>query len=51
MVKKIKLLNKKNEKLDAWIEEGIDKSKDTVVMVHGFATDKHETAGYFGKIQ
>lgn len=42
--------NTYNEKLDTWVEEPIGKVKATVVMVHGFGTSKHETAGYFDDI-
>ncbi|MBW7960488.1 alpha/beta fold hydrolase [Patescibacteria group bacterium] len=46
MVNKIKLFNKLNEKLDIWVE-GKQDAEITVVFVHGFAVDKHETARYF----
>lgn len=39
-----------NEKLDTWVEEPTGVVKATVVMVHGFGTSKHETAGYFDDI-
>lgn len=39
-----------NEKLDTWVEEPAGVVKATVVMVHGFGTSKHETAGYFDDI-
>lgn len=43
---KRKISNKNNELLDVWVE-GNEKSEKTIIFVHGFATDKHETAGYF----
>jgi len=49
MVNKIKLFNKLDEKLDLWIEGKLD-AKITVVFVHGFAVDKHETARYFDDV-
>ncbi len=42
----MQIKNHLNESLDVLIEGDIPK-RDTVIMVHGFATDKHETAGYF----
>lgn len=42
--------NTHNEKLDTWVEEFTGAIKATVVMVHGFGTSKHETAGYFDDI-
>lgn len=43
--------NQKNEKIDTWVEWDDEKQpKANVVMVHGFGTDKHETAGYFDDI-
>lgn len=38
--------NASGEKLDTLVE-GNDHSRVTIVFVHGFATDKHETAHYF----
>ncbi|KKP87285.1 MAG: serine peptidase [Candidatus Roizmanbacteria bacterium GW2011_GWA2_35_8] len=46
---KIKIPNKENELLDTWIE-GNGKSKVTIIFVHGFATDKHETGRYFDDV-
>ncbi len=43
---KVKIKNKQNELLDIWIE-GNEKSDITIIFIHGFAVDKHETAGYF----
>ncbi len=45
----LKITNKKGERLDTLIE-GNEKSTTTVIFVHGFATDKHETAHYFDDI-
>lgn len=42
--------NKQGEKLDTWVETPEGEIKATVIMVHGFGTDKHETAGYFDDI-
>lgn len=42
--------NKYGEKLDTWVETPNGAIKATVVMVHGFGTNKHETAGYFDDI-
>jgi len=42
----IKIINLFGEKLDIWIEGSL-KARTTIILVHGFATDKHETAGYF----
>lgn len=39
--------NKQGERLDTWVEEPNANPKASVVMVHGFGTDKNETAGYF----
>ena len=44
------ITNKYGEKLDTWVEELTGAIKATVVMVHGFGTSKHETAGYFDDI-
>lgn len=41
-----KVLNPYGESLDVLIE-GNSQSQTTIIFVHGFATDKHETAGYF----
>lgn len=49
MKKTIKITNKSLEKLDVLVE-GNEQSKITVVMVHGFGTDKHDTAGLFDDI-
>lgn len=37
---KIKIPNKQNELLDVWIE-GNEKSKTSIIFVHGFAANKH----------
>ena len=50
MIDKVKIQNKVGEELDTWIEWESEKPICTVVMVHGFGTDKHETAGYFDDI-
>lgn len=42
--------NKFGEKLDTWVESPSGAVKATVVMVHGFGTSKHETAGYFDDV-
>lgn len=42
--------NKFGEKLDTWVESGEGEIKANVIMVHGFGTSKHETAGYFDDI-
>ena len=42
--------NKFGEKLDTWVEIPDGPVKATVVMVHGFGTSKHETAGYFDDV-
>lgn len=42
--------NRFNEKLDTWVEELEGYIKATVILVHGFGTSKHETAGYFDDI-
>ena len=42
--------NPHGEKLDTWVEIPESDIKATVIMVHGFGTDKHETAGYFDDI-
>lgn len=44
------ITNNSGEKLDTWVEESSTSIKATVVMVHGFGTSKHETAGYFDDI-
>ena len=49
MLDNIKLLNKKDELLDVLIE-GKEDASHTIIFVHGFATDKHETAFYFDDI-
>lgn len=43
---KTKIPNLQNESLDIWVE-GNERSKMTVIFVHGFAVDKHETKGFF----
>lgn len=45
-MKNIKIKNSNNELLDVFVE-GNNKSKVTIIFVHGFAVDKHETAQYF----
>lgn len=42
--------NVSGEKLDTWVEIPDGSIKATVIIVHGFGTDKHETAGYFDDI-
>jgi len=42
--------NKFGEKLDTWVESPEGQIKATVILVHGFGTSKHETAGYFDDI-
>ncbi len=42
--------NNNEEKLDTWVEFSEETIKATVVMVHGFGTNKHETAGYFDDV-
>lgn len=42
--------NKLGEKLDTWVETPDEKVKANVIMVHGFGTNKGETAGYFDDI-
>lgn len=42
--------NNNGEKLDTWVEFSEETIKATVVMVHGFGTNKHETAGYFDDV-
>jgi putative redox protein len=42
----LKINNLTGEKLDVLIEGNLQ-AKTTVIFVHGFAVDKHETAGYF----
>lgn len=46
MLNKIKIPNKEKELLDVWIE-GNEKSDISIIFVHGFAVNKHESAGYF----
>jgi len=46
---KTKIPNLKNELMDVLIE-GNNKINKTIIFVHGFATDKHETAHYFDDI-
>lgn len=45
----VKIKNNKEEKLDVLIE-GNEDSEVTIVFVHGFGVDKHETAGFFDDI-
>lgn len=40
------VINFHNERIDTLIDEN-EQADATVIFVHGFATDKHETAGYF----
>lgn len=42
--------NEYGEKLDTWIEEPKGTVKANIVMVHGFGTNKGETAGYFDDV-
>lgn len=42
--------NKFGEKLDTWVEVPDGEIKANVIMVHGFGTSKHETAGYFNDL-
>jgi hypothetical protein len=42
--------NKSGEKLDTWVETPKGEIKANVIMVHGFGTNKGETAGYFDDI-
>lgn len=42
--------NKFGEKLDTWVETPEGKVSANVIMVHGFGTDKGETAGYFDDV-
>jgi len=44
-----RIFNSQNEKLDVLVE-GNEKSAVTIVMVHGFGTDKHETGDQFDYI-
>lgn len=46
MLNKLKISNQQNELLDIWVE-GNENSEMTVIFVHGFAVDKHETQGFF----
>ncbi len=46
MIKSEKIKNKEKELLDVLVE-GPDNPRATIIFVHGFATDKHETASYF----
>lgn len=48
-VNKIKLTNPFNEKIDTWVE-GNQTAKETIILAHGFGTNKHETANYFDDI-
>lgn len=49
MDKQVKIKNNLGEQLDALIE-GNEKSKVTIVFVHGFGTDKNETENLFTDI-
>lgn len=42
----LQIKNQQGEKLDTLVE-GNEKANVTIIFVHGFATDKHETACYF----
>lgn len=42
--------NKFGEKLDTWVENPDGLVKANIIMVHGFGTNKHETAKYFDDI-
>lgn len=42
--------NHLGEKLDTWVETPEGKVKANIIMVHGFGTNKGETAGYFDDI-
>jgi pimeloyl-ACP methyl ester carboxylesterase len=42
--------NNAGEKLDTWVEAPEGVVKGNVIMVHGFGTNKGETAGYFDDI-
>lgn len=42
--------NQLDEKLDTWVETPDGKVKANVIMVHGFGTNKGETAGFFDDI-
>lgn len=45
----VTILNKNSERLDVLVE-GNKKAETTIIFVHGFGVDKHETAGYFDDI-
>lgn len=49
MQKYLRIPNEEGEELDTLIE-GNEQAKATIIFVHGFATDKHETARYFDNI-
>ena len=42
----VRIPNQFGEELDVWME-GNPSASQTIIFVHGFATDKHETAHYF----
>lgn len=42
--------NKLGEKLDTWVEIPEGHVKASVIMVHGFGTNKHETGRYFDDV-
>lgn len=44
------ITNHLGEKLDTWVETPEGKIKANIIMVHGFGTNKGETAGYFNDI-
>lgn len=44
------IFNALNERLDTWVEKQGGSIRATIVMVHGFGTDKHETAHYFDDV-
>jgi len=46
----MQLINEYNENLDVLIEGNDNASVTTIIFIHGFGTDKHETAGYFDDI-
>lgn len=49
MESSLKINNKQGERLDVLVE-GNESSEVTIVFVHGFGVDKHETAGFFDDI-
>jgi pimeloyl-ACP methyl ester carboxylesterase len=48
-MQKLKIKNKAGENLDTWIE-GRQDASETVVIAHGFGTNKHETNNFFDEI-